>query len=93
MKEITITQENIGNLIICAIRYCQGRQTYMPSVIQRIGRLYLRDLSDNDLKVLIDDCDFQEKMQTYGDERIDKPGWIQWRADLMKEAERREAEQ
>lgn len=35
------------------------------------------------------ECDFQERCDLYGDERIDKPGWLKWKADLMKENERR----
>ena len=28
-------------------------------------------------------------MHLYGDERIDKPGWLKWKADLIAEKERR----
>jgi hypothetical protein len=35
-KSIKLDQENFGTLAICAIRYCQGRQTYMPSLVQGI---------------------------------------------------------
>ena len=90
MKVRNISQEDFGTLAICAIRYCQGRQTYMPDLVRGIVVPHLPDISDNDLDVMIDDCDFQETMKLYGDERIDKPGWIRWRELLNAEKKRRE---
>lgn len=86
---INISQEDFGTLCICALRYCHGRQTYMPGLVQRIIRPHLREMDDKDLAVMIDDCDFQERMHLYGDERIDKPGWLKWEEDLIAERERR----
>lgn len=85
--------DDFGTLAICAIRYCHGRQTYMPSLVQGIIRPHLRELSDKDLSVMIDDCDFQERMHLYGDERIDKPGWLTWKDELIAEKERRKDEE
>lgn len=86
---IKVTQENFGTLAICAIRYCQGRQTYMPDLVRSIVTPHLSDISDNDLRVMIEDCDFQERMSLYGDDRIDKPGWIRWKEVLEAEMNRR----
>ena len=86
---INISQEDFGTLCICAIRYCQGRQTYMPSLVQSICRQHFNDFSDKDIGVMLDDCDFQERMNLYGDERIDKPDWMKWKEDLLKEKSRR----
>lgn len=86
---INISQDDLGTLCICAIRYCQGRQTYMPSLVQGICRAHFSDFSDKDIGVMLDDCDFQERMNLYGDERIDKPNWMKWEADLLKEKSRR----
>lgn len=88
-----ITQEDFGTLAICAIRYCQGRQTYMPDLVRGIVTPHLPDLSDKDLRVMIDDCDYQECMNLYGDERIDKPGWLRWKDMLIAEERRREAKE
>ena len=41
--------DDFGTLAICAIRYCHGRQTYMPDLVQDIIRQHLRELSDQDL--------------------------------------------
>lgn len=84
-----ITQKDFGTLAICAIRYCQGRQTYMPDLVRKIIASHLPEISDNDLRVMIEDCDFQERMKLYGDERIDKPGWIRWKELLLAEKKRR----
>ena len=85
-----ITQEDFGTLAICAIRYCQGRQTYMPDLVRGIVAPHLPDLSDKDLRVMLDDCDYQEHMNLYGDERIDKPAWLRWKDILLAEKRRRE---
>ena len=90
MEAIKINQENFGTLAVCAIRYCHGRQTYMPSLVREIITPHLAELSDKTLAVMIDDCDFQERFDLYGSETIDKSGWIQWKETLIREKERRE---
>ena len=87
-----ITKENFGTLAICAIRYCHGRQTYMPDLVRGIVAPHLPDLSDKDLGVMIEDCNFQERFHMYGDKRIDKPGWIRWKELLIAEKNRRAGE-
>ena len=86
---IQIDEASFGTLAICAIRYCQGRQTYMPSLVQGIVMGHLKELSDKDLQIMLNDCEDQEKYNLYGDEVIDKPGWLKWKEDLLKEKERR----
>lgn len=92
MEKLEISQENLGTLLLCAIRYCQGRMSYMPSKVQGIGTMYLGKVSDDDLTVMIEDCEFQETMDLYGDKKIDKPGWIKWKKDLLNEHRRRKDE-
>ena len=88
---VRINPNDFATLSICAIRYCQGRQTYMPSLVQGIVRGHLEELSDKDLTVMINDCSYQEEFNLYGSEVIDKPGWLKWKEDLLKERERRKA--
>lgn len=88
--KISLEQENFGTLAICAIRYCHGRQTYMPSTVQGIIKAHLKEVSDKDLHVMIEDCGFQERMNLYGDPNIDKPDWLKWKETLLAEKERRE---
>lgn len=87
--KLKIDQTDFGTLCICAIRYCQGRRTYMPDLVREIITPHLSELSDRDLSVMIDDSEFQERMKWYGDEHIDKPGWIEWRNKLEAERESR----
>ena len=86
---IKIDKGNFGTLAICAIRYCQGRMTYMPDWVRGIVRPHLRELTDKDLAVLINDCEYQRRCNIYGDELIDKPGWLKWEQELKAEKERR----
>ena len=86
---IKLDEEVFGTLAICAVRYCMGRQTYMPSAIRSIVRPHLKELADNDIGVLINDCENQRSHGSYGDEIIDKPGWIKWEQELKAERSRR----
>lgn len=86
---VKLTQEDFGTLLICAIRYCHGRQTYMPSTVQSIGRQHLIELTDKDLAVLLNDCKSQEKLDMFGDERVDKPQWLVWKSQLENEKDKR----
>jgi len=86
---IQMNETDFGTLAICAIRYCQGRMSYMPDLVRKIVRPYLPTMQDRDIIVMLRDCQFQEEMNLYGDEKIDKPDWLKWKADLEKEAERR----
>ena len=87
--DITLSQEDFGTLAICAIRYCHGRQTYMPSLVQDIIKPRLEKISDKNLSVMLQDCEFQERMDLYGDEHIDKPEWLNWKHLLLAETSRR----
>lgn len=49
---IELNRGDYGSLCICAIRYCLGRKTYMPSNIQRIVCENIKYLSVKDLKVI-----------------------------------------
>lgn len=50
-----ISREDFGSLCICAVRYCLGRKSYMPSNIQRIISANIKHLSDKDLNVICSD--------------------------------------
>lgn len=86
-----ITDEDFGILAVCSIRYCQGRMSYMPSLVRRIIQGHIEEVTDKDLQVLINDCEYQANMQLWGDEQIDKQGWLEWKDFLIKEQNRRKA--
>ena len=80
---IDIRQEDFGTLCICALRYCHGRQTYMPSLVQRIVMSHFGDLSERDLKVIADDERYQSDMELWGD-MCDKMDWLNF-YQILKE--------
>ena len=88
MKTIELTPESFGTLAICAIRYCHGRKTYMPSFVQAIVKGHLKELSDKSLTVMLNDCEGMREYD-FGDPRFDKPGWLEFRKDLEDERKRR----
>ena len=84
-----MNKEDFATLCICAIRYCQGRETYMPSLVQRIVKEQIKLIPDNELTIMIQDCDYQRRYDLYGDVSIDKPGWLEWEQFLKDEKEKR----
>lgn len=88
-KTVTLKMDDFATLCICAIRYCHGRQTYMPDLVRSIVKPYISLFDNNDITVMLDDCDFQRRFNLYGDDRIDKPGWIDWEQFLAEELNRR----
>lgn len=83
-----IESENFGILAICAIRYCQGRQTYMPELVRSIIREYITEVTDKDLQVMINDCESQAMWGDYGSD-YDKRGWLEWKDFLINEQKKR----
>lgn len=83
-----IDNEDFGTLAICAIRYCQGRQTYMPSLVQGIVKSHIAEISNKDLQVLINDCDSQAQWGDYGSD-FHKKEWLEYRDFLIAEQESR----
>lgn len=69
MKVVEI-DEDFCTILICAIRYCLGRRTYMPSLVTDIIRPLLPHLDDKTLSVMRGDIKIAE---SYGNETIDKP--------------------
>lgn len=84
---MNINNDDFGTLAVCAIRYCQGRETYMPGLVRRIVKEHISEVTDKDLQVMINDCEYQ---YSFGDENIDKPKWIEWKDFLINEQKRRQ---
>ena len=80
---IDISQEDFGTLCICALRYCHGRRTYMPSLVQGIVRAHFGDLSERDLRAIADDKKFQSDMDLFGDP-YDRLDWEKFYEALEK---------
>lgn len=88
---IKLDEEKFGALAISALRYCQGRQTYMVSTVIGIVTAFLEKVTDKDLRVMLDDCKFQKRNNLYGDSVIDKPYWLRFEQALLNERKRRES--
>ena len=85
---IIISEKDFGTLCICAIRYCHGRKTYMPKLVQDIVKEYLDEFDDKDIKVMENDCQFQRDFDVYGD-GIDKENWLEWEKLIKEERKKR----
>ena len=88
---VKISEEQFGILSICALRYCHGRRTYMPSLVQRIVGTHLSELSDKDIGVMMEDCQYQRRFNLYGD-NCDKVDWLKWEEKVIAESRRRKEE-
>ena len=80
-----IDNEDFGTLAVCAIRYCRGRQTYMPGLVRGIVKGHIKEISDKDLQVLINDCGYTLKFEN----EIEPKEWAEWKNMLIAEQERR----
>lgn len=67
--KIEISREDFGTLCICALRYCHGRRTYMPSLVQGIVGAHLKELSNKDIGVMVYDADYRNGLdiRLYGE--------------------------
>ena len=73
---------DFGTVCGCAVRYSLGRQTYMPSLVQQFVIRNLNLIDGYSLAVMVRDV---KEAPSYGNEIIDKPGWMNFLAVLEKE--------
>lgn len=86
---IDLEDDNFGAVLNCAIRYCLGRETYMPGLVTDFIRPLLPYLSKRTVKVMWDDI---RSAGHYGDSKIDEPMWMNFLGDLVAELDRRDEE-
>ena len=71
--------KNFETILLCAVRYAIGRQTYIPSLVIDYITPLLPYLSEDVLKLIVNEI---VQRYTYegalGDEKIDKPYWEQF---------------
>lgn len=89
MMKLVEIDEDFCTILICAIRYCLGRRTYMPSLVTDFIRPLLPHLDDKTLRVMRADITVAE---SYGNETIDKPVWMRFLDDIEHEISRRKEE-
>lgn len=78
--------DDLGSVLICAVRYCIGRRTYMPMVVIDFIVPLLPIL--NDTTILCMERDVREA-NNYGDSNIDYPGWMNFLGKIHSEIDRR----
>lgn len=99
-KSITIKGDDVsdlGALMICAVRYAIGRESYMPSLVQGFIRRYPQAVTENVKSVILRDIEENDRITEHdlvdgkkmtidhlGDTKIDRPGWIAFRDWLRK---------
>ena len=99
---ITIRDDDVsefGALMICAVRYAIGRESYMPSLVQGFIMRYPQAVTENVKATILRDIEENDKVTTHtlcdgttltidhlGDTKIDRPGWMKFR-DWLKELE------
>ena len=86
---IDIKDKDFGALLICAVRYCLGRRTYMPGLIIDYITPLLPRISDNTLRCMEADLSQPDLYGGFGDEKIDEPIWIKFRCNIQEEIQRR----
>ena len=86
---IDINDKDFGALLICAVRYCLGRQTYMPGLIIGYITPLLPRISDNTLRCMETDLSQPDLYGGFGNKKIDEPIWIKFRCNVQEEIQRR----
>ena len=89
--KMALTDIDFESILICALRYCLGRQTYMPSTITGAVRPMLPMLSIQALGVIAEDIRKAKEIHGgLGDSRIDEPMWLAFLNDVEAELKKQE---
>lgn len=71
--------KDFETILLCAVRYSIGRQTYMPSLVIDYITPLLPYLSEDVLKLIADEIIGRYTYEgALGDEKIDRPYWEQF---------------
>lgn len=91
LYETRLADDDFESILICALRYCMGRQTYMPSTIMGAVRPMLPMLSIRALGVIAEDIRKAKEIRGgLGDSRIDEPMWLAFLNDVEAELKKQE---
>jgi len=101
MPKTTIEKDpNLPTILLCAMRYALGRETYMPGLVQDFIRAHAEALDERTRKVMIRDIREADHITHYdwgdidglGDTKIDRPGWLAFKDWLEKGAKNETAD-
>lgn len=79
--------ENVGAVLISAVRYACGRRTYMPSIVVGVITPVIPQLCDKNLCCMERDIREQERFG-YGD-KCDEVTWLNFLKLLQDEVDKR----
>lgn len=78
----TVRQDDLDTLILCAFRYAIGRQTYMPSLVQRITRNHLEQVAPATRATIAREIDDHIRDYKNAGSEEDTAGWLAFKATL-----------
>ena len=82
--------KDFETILLCAVRYVIGRQTYIPSLVIDYITPLLPYLSENTLRLIANEITEHDTYEgSLGDEKIDKPYWIDFLQRIEIEMEGR----
>ena len=82
-------EDDCGAVCLCAVRYCIGRQTYMPGLVMDFIRPLLPKLDSKTLFVMERDI---AKADDLGNADIDEPMWVEFLGEIRNEQKRRKSD-
>jgi len=101
MPKITIEKDHdFSTILLCAMRYALGRETYMPGLVQDFIMAHAEALDEGTRQTMIRDireadhithCDWGT-IDGLGDTKIDRPGWLAFKDWLEKGAKNETAD-
>ena len=80
------SDDDFGLILNCAVRYAIGRQTYVPSSVCYFITPLIPKLSNKTLWCMEKDI---ASAYSYGDEKIDKPVWMELLSNIREEINKR----
>lgn len=87
--QIDLYDDDFGAVLNCAIRYCIGRQSYMPSLVVGYIKPLLPYLNRRTIYTMWNDI---RSADSCGDPVIDEPMWMNFLQDLVEELDKRDGE-
>ena len=82
--------KNFETILLCAVRYAIGRKSYIPSLVIDYITPLLSHLSYNTLGLIANDItEYGKYYGGLGDDKIDRPYWLNFKRKILAEMERR----
>lgn len=88
-KKLKYDDDEFGAVLNCAVRYCIGRQTYMPDLVCGCVKQFLPYVNSRTLYCFEQDIIEAQYYGGYGDDTIDKPVWMAFLKKVQEEMDAR----